>query len=574
MRLRDRLPNYLTEADILDYETESSYIIYQDGVETIASNSHTGVILSHNINPRVVFNAVRTAMASGGHLVVKHGTYTLDATGGATWDAPDSIWIQGEGPTTILNLNGCNLRIFNVNNVRVTDMKIIGAWSLKVEMNADHHDFVFQNITFNVTGTTDPGALYMWAQNCTISNIWVDKCVFNTCAMTGLILSGGGGAPLVKNFWLTDSYAVSCGAGGLWCTGFDIAEGNNLTDAFVINCKAELSWESGFHVESARNLINVNLVDCISINNNQKGGGSTYGAGFICSKGMKFINCISNVNKYGFLGGSQGTQTTELIDCTDIGSPTGFYFHATGSTGQLIFKNCTSINATTKGVLIQDAYNVYGEFNVITPVSGHALAVHLGGNGIQLRNSYIKVHVYYPDSATQTAVFMNYCINVTIEGDISTDETYPLYISNSTDIVVQNMHINSTGTSGIFLDTTLDSIFIKDTIIENVAGVPALTNGIQNTGTAGAVRCDRESIDIKDVTTPYIACVFKSNWGTSTGTGAEQAINHLLWATPTIVMLTDIELNAIPYQSAAAAADHIHVTAALNQDWGWYVRCD
>jgi hypothetical protein len=39
-------------------------------------------------------------------------------------------------------------------------------------------------------------------------------------------------------------------------------------------------------------------------------------------------------------------------------------------------------------------------------------------------------------------------------------------------------------------------------------------------------------------------------------------------------MLGDKELNAIPYQSAAANAANIYVTAAVNQDWTWYVAVD
>ena len=61
-------------------------------------------------------------------------------------------------------------------------------------------------------------------------------------------------------------------------------------------------------------------------------------------------------------------------------------------------------------------------------------------------------------------------------------------------------------------------------------------------------------------------------WGSSTGSGAQQTIAHGLGATPTLVLLSDKELNAIPYQSAAADATNIFVTAAVNQDWSWYAR--
>lgn len=62
------------------------------------------------------------------------------------------------------------------------------------------------------------------------------------------------------------------------------------------------------------------------------------------------------------------------------------------------------------------------------------------------------------------------------------------------------------------------------------------------------------------------------NWGTSTGTGAQQTIAHGLAATPSCVMLSDKETGAVPYQSAAANATNIYVTAALNQDWSWLAK--
>ena len=59
------------------------------------------------------------------------------------------------------------------------------------------------------------------------------------------------------------------------------------------------------------------------------------------------------------------------------------------------------------------------------------------------------------------------------------------------------------------------------------------------------------------------------NSGTSTGTAAQQTIAHGCITTPVSVQLWDIETGAGPYQSAAADAVNIYVTAANNQDWGW-----
>ena len=59
------------------------------------------------------------------------------------------------------------------------------------------------------------------------------------------------------------------------------------------------------------------------------------------------------------------------------------------------------------------------------------------------------------------------------------------------------------------------------------------------------------------------------NSGNSTGTGAQQLIAHGLAATPTKVILWNIEDGANPYQSAAADGTNIKITAVINQDYGW-----
>lgn len=64
------------------------------------------------------------------------------------------------------------------------------------------------------------------------------------------------------------------------------------------------------------------------------------------------------------------------------------------------------------------------------------------------------------------------------------------------------------------------------------------------------------------------------NSGTSTGTGAQQEIDHGCGFTPTTanVILTDLESGAAAYCSAAPTSEHIYVTATNNQDYRWEVR--
>jgi len=573
MRLRDRLPNYLIEADITDYETESDYIIYKDGVDTVAVDSHTGVVLAHNINSRVVFNVVRAIAGITGLIFVKKGAYDLDATGGAIFYQPANTWWHGEGRETHIILTGCRWEIKTVSNCALTDMYLTGEYGVKLHcVNADASNFLFRNLEITTSATSGDSGLYVYANTCTISNLFIDRCFFNTCNLHGVQFSGEGATKLIKNVWITDCYAYHCGWGGVWSTGMDLAEGNNLTDAFIIGCKFELSWESGLHFEAARTLTRVLVSDCISIANGQKAGGATFGAGYVCGGGLTYADCLTNGNKTGWDVGDLGTATTILDNCVDIGSITSFYIHDTGATGQLIGRGLFSQGATSQDLYTIASSNLDIEMTAHNTTTAGTYTTKIGSTAYPTTNSKFNLKLYTPAAAYTNCIHCQACTNIRLSGEIVTGSNEAIALPSPTDFVIENMRIDSTGTDAMLISGTVVSVVIKNTVIENVAGAPALTNGIKNTGSADGVICERASISIKDVTTPYIGCLFYEAWGTSTGTGAQQTIAHGLTTTPTVVMLSDKELNAIPYQSAAADAVNIYITAAVNQDWSWYAR--
>ncbi|MBU1173228.1 MAG: hypothetical protein KKD44_26990, partial [Proteobacteria bacterium] len=57
--------------------------------------------------------------------------------------------------------------------------------------------------------------------------------------------------------------------------------------------------------------------------------------------------------------------------------------------------------------------------------------------------------------------------------------------------------------------------------------------------------------------------------GISTGTGAQQTIAHGLSGIPDYVFFSNIEDGANPYQSTAADATNIYVTAVVDLDYAW-----
>jgi hypothetical protein len=61
------------------------------------------------------------------------------------------------------------------------------------------------------------------------------------------------------------------------------------------------------------------------------------------------------------------------------------------------------------------------------------------------------------------------------------------------------------------------------------------------------------------------------NCGTATGTGAQQNVAHGLALTPNKILLSEYTTGlAIPYQSAAADATNLKITAVLNKTFAWY----
>jgi len=595
MRLRDRLPNYLTEADITDYETESSYIIYKEDLYTVGVDSHTGVIISRDTNSKIVFNAVIAAATSGGLIFVKRGTYTLDATGSAHCVIPaNTVW-AGEGDVTNIVLDACDFYILNVDNVTIRDIKFTGNFGVYIRATtADHSGYNIINCHFKDTGVSNSAALVVNANAFTLSRLKILNCFFDTCGYHGVQFTGGGVPKLIKDVVISGCYTYKCGWSGVWSTGMDLAESNDLSDTIVSDCIFEQSWESGLHFESSRTMTNVLIVNCISLDNGQKAGGATYGAGYLTTNGVLLKNCVAsgNLGAAGFYMSNGGdaqncysksnvsgyklwtsaANNFHLSDCEDNGSAYGFKITDIVADSTVVGRGLISRNSTTYDLQAQLATGLDIELWSYGATSGESKTTFLGSTAYPVTNSRFDIHLFKPVSTGAYTVYSQSCVNIRISGEIVTDMTDAIILTIPTDVVISNMRIDSTGTYGIHTVNAVVGVLVKETVIENVAGAPALTTGIENGGTAGGLVCERSSIRIQDVTNTYVGCVFFENWGTSTGTGAEQAISHLLSGTPTLVLLSDIETAALAYQSAAAAADHIHITAILNKDYAWYAR--
>jgi parallel beta-helix repeat protein len=81
------------------------------------------------------------------------------------------------------------------------------------------------------------------------------------------------------------------------------------------------------------------------------------------------------------------------------------------------------------------------------------------------------------------------------------------------------------------------------------------TGGLTNAGASNLIR--------------YNAGYITENQGKSTGTGAQQTIAHGCSTTPTHIILSDEDNGSLPYQSAAADATNIYITAVNTKKWQW-----
>ena len=132
-------------------------------------------------------------------------------------------------------------------------------------------------------------------------------------------------------------------------------------------------------------------------------------------------------------------------------------------------------------------------------------------------------------------------------------DVYSGVVSNSAFNYLCNLRIDGYDQKySILLDSSAD-----DNLLSNITSFGAITAAVLDSGS------NNKFSEVSQYKT-------KSS-GTSTGTGAQQAVPHDLFGAlvPTKIILWNIEDGANPYQSASADTGFIYITAVINQDYGW-----
>jgi parallel beta-helix repeat protein len=142
-----------------------------------------------------------------------------------------------------------------------------------------------------------------------------------------------------------------------------------------------------------------------------------------------------------------------------------------------------------------------------------------------------------------------------VTGNMCARNIMGINVANSTDVLIQSNRCYS-NTEGVRLGATTVLVHVFD---NDLSGNAAAVNII-----AGAATYEIRG-NVGWVT---------ENFGTGVvGTGAQQDIDHGLAAIPTRVILSeDTTGGALAYQSAAADANHLKVTATLNKTFQWEAK--
>lgn len=263
MRLRDRLPNYLTMSDISDMRQPPDYIIGIDGSYKYGIKTSNGQVISRDTDFYTVFMACHddAPTATGGNCFIKTGAYSLSAK--LLINRPFNIvgagcnWTKGTVITLADNVNahmieydggGTNIYFPLIANLMLNGNKTNNASGYGIKFTADASDGIIRNV--GITQVKEY-SMYVQTARLNLSNCWLEypgkSCIY-----------GGGGSLRLSNCHL--SYGGEYGIYG-------------SAQIHVVNCYIGNCVKSGIHYGGSDNIIKVS--NC-TITTNSTAGNNLY----------------------------------------------------------------------------------------------------------------------------------------------------------------------------------------------------------------------------------------------------------------------------------------------------------
>ena len=501
--------------------TGPTYVIYKSGSTYYAKKETTGVIVSSNTSAAIVIQFVLDAIgaANGGKIFFKAGIYDVDT--GLTYPY-NHLTMQGEQVNTSV---GSVIR-----KTAAIDLLTITSGSRKI-------GYQFDSLYFDGNSRAYAGKLLSITK--TSQRLHITNCSF---------IDNDGQAIYLNDVWGHGPRIFNCfvyGCGSATTPSIEITTDSNAIS--IRDCGIAPGAYKGIFIEGTAG--NIDIDHCIIENDPA------------ATEPMIDID--------GMWTTVRGCQFSTQADCTAIDA-IGMY--PTIVDNMIVNANRTGTGISSVGYpAIISGNHVYG-FNKGIVVGGYDVVA----------NNYI-------DSAN-TGIYSTHMTMIT-NNRVINSRYHGIHQFGGGDAIIQGNFVlsssyGSVGTySGIALENT-SNCFIQNNMSFDPQGTQTQQYGIKEIGSS-----NNNTIRFNNVNGGYgnqTGGILKLGAGTvveynighktensniSTGTGAQQAIAHGLILTPTRVLLSEYNTGAaLPYQSAAADATNIYVTAVLNKTWQWEAK--
>jgi hypothetical protein len=499
-----------------------AFLIYKSGTTTYAKNATTGAIAYSGTDTSTVINAALTALTADRtwkETIVVRGDFELSAA----INPPSYSRIIVDGRLVAADSAQINLVTFS----SVHDAELIGG-----ELDGNQ-----AGTTWKDDMTIFTGVALLHSYNCLVDGVYVhdvwgdgfmvryvesvDNVIQNCIAKN---IGSAGFEPLTtssRNSFINCYATTKTFAGGFSVMdGFEIySNENSFTNCYAVNCA---SHGFLFRGTASKNV----LTNCVAT--------GCAGNGFTWAETPSYNilnNCVSRGNNYGYLWDAGGTYTGDTV------------------------QGCHAIGNTVNG------FNVAGTFQFNTLSSCFATGNVIGFNvaAIDHYNRFLDCRAY-----------------------LNNGRGWQVYSSKYLQFqgcdAINNSQTTDGASEGWEITTVTDSQFLGCRAISNIA--KAQDYGFSNEGTCsanswlGCVAVGNKNGQFRMAGTGHkyrdnIGFV-SENAGTSTGTGSQQTIAHGLGAAPTKVILSEYTTGgALAYQSQAADATNIYITATNEKTYAW-----
>lgn len=504
-----------------------TYIVQADGLGWYrAVNGKTGAVEYSSTNAVEVVEQVESLLTDGGHIHFGNGTFPAPTA--MLVPTHDYVTYSGEGiGQTIIQQTASYSNLLYVNDfdyISFYDMTIDGngyvSSTAQLAYLRGGHNLRLERVEIDVGSTSDSAScLLLNGVSDYVYDVWIEECYFHNAGRFGI-------------FALTPSVY-------------------NVYNVFILNNRIsngmteEVGGYGGIYVSAGNGKF--------TIKNNILIQNGEYGIAALGTEGNIVSSNYIELSYYGvYANGDYNVVSNNRI--TNIHTGLHSYSTSGGFTGNSFTGNV--IDDCTTGI---DLRGTSGDYATLNLYSGNVINATVG---------------IYSGLYTRENIFIGNTIEA-VENGITV-----AWIQQS--IIGNTILFDSAGNGsyrGIYLQTNQ----AHDNIVEGNKIRTVEGGGYHICSSSGALRNYILNNDVYDTvgTTPYIyasssTCVVKcnkgfvtENFGSSSGTGSQQAIAHGLAYTPTYVLFSDKEEGANAYLSAAFNATHIHVTAVSGKDYIW-----